>query len=139
MNLKQILTALGWSLGLVAVFSAILALFGVDLVVVESIAVTMIGASALFSALVEVGKWTGLVTDGTAGYWSVGLNLAGLAGIAIVLYFLPNFDFAAIDVQFQTLAQFIMLIVGYGVQIAGSKLAHRVTSGFGLKVISPVG
>ena len=126
-NLESILKALAWPLGLIAVFSAVLALFGVDLNMVLAIAVTMIGAQALISLLVDVGKWTGLVQDGTAGVWSAALNLLGLAGIAIALYLNPAFDFSALDAQFQTFAQFAVLVFGYIVQIAGTKRVHLLT------------
>lgn len=137
LNLESILKELAWPLGLIAVFSAVLALFGVELNMVLAIAVTMIGAQALISLLVDVGKWTGLVQDGTAGVWSAALNLLGLAGIAIGLYLNPAFDFGALDVQFQTLAQFGVLFFGYIVQIAGSKRVHQlIVRGLGVTALS---
>ena len=138
LNLENILKALAWPLGLIAVFSAVLALFGVNLNMVLATAITMIGAQALISLLVDVGKWTGLVQDGTAGVWSAAFHLLGLGGIAAGLYFNPAFDFPALDVQLQTIYQFLMLIFGYIiVQVAGSKRFHQATvNGLGLRVFS---
>jgi hypothetical protein len=136
LNLESILKALAWPLGLIAVFSAVLAVFGVDLNMVLAIAVTMVGAQALISLLIDVGKWTGLVQGSTAGIWSAVLNLLGLAGIAIALYLNPNFDFSALDAQFKVFVQFAVLFFGYIVQIAGSKRVHELTvKGLGITYV----
>jgi hypothetical protein len=137
LNLEDILKSLAWPLGLIAVFSAVLALFGVSLPLVLAIAVTMVGAQALISLLVDVLKWSGVVDDGTAGKWSAAFNLIGLIGIAVGLYLNPAFDFKALDAQFQTLAQFAVLIFAYVVQIAGSKRVHQLTTkGLGVTALS---
>jgi hypothetical protein len=128
LNLEDILKSLAWPLGLIAVFSAVLALFGVSLDLVLAIAVTMVGAQALISLLVDVLKWSGVVDDGTAGKWSAAFNLLGLVGIAVGLYLNPNFDFNALDAQFQILARFAVLVFGYVIQIAGSKRVHQLTA-----------
>lgn len=127
LNLNEILKALAWPLGLIAVFAAVLALFGVSLDMVQAIAITMVGAQMLISLTIDVLKWAGAVDDGTSGVWSAVLNLIGLAGIAVALYLSPTFDFPALDAQFQTFAQFGVLIFGYIVQIAGSKRVHQLT------------
>jgi hypothetical protein len=133
LSLEEILKSLGWTVLLIGVFSAVLAVFGVDLNVVLAIAATMFGVEALISVLIDIGKWSGLVLPDTAGQWSAALNLVGIAGIAVTLYISPTFDFAAIDAQFQTLAGFVALIFGYVVQISTSKLTHQLTAkGLGL-------
>lgn len=137
LNLENILKSLAWPLGLIAVFSAVLALFGVSMDLVLAIAATMVGAQALISLLVDVLKWSGVVDDGTAGKWSAAFNLLGLVGIAVGLYLNPNFDFKALDAQFQTLAQFAVLVFAYVVQIAGSKRVHQLTvKGLGVTALS---
>ena len=137
-NLESLLKALGWPLGLTSVFAAVLVLFGVELNIVLVIAGSMLGAQALIGLLVDVLKWTGVVQDGTAGVWSAAFHLLGLGGIAAGLYFNPAFDFPALDVQLQTIYQFLMLIFGYIiVQVAGSKRFHQATvNGLGLRVFS---
>ena len=137
-NLETILKALGWPLGLTAVFAAVLALFGVELSLVLSIAGIMLGGQALISLLVDVLKWAGVVNDGTAGKWSAGFHLFGLAAIAYGLYVNPAFDFPALDMQLQVIYQFLSLVFGYIiVQVAGSKRFHQaIVSGLGLRVFS---
>jgi hypothetical protein len=137
LNLESILKALAWPLGLIAVFAAVLALFGVELNMVLTIALTMVGAQALISLLVDVLKWSGVVNDGTAGKWSAAFNLLGLLGIAIGLYVNPAFDFSQVDAQFMVLAQFLTLIFGYIIQVAGSKRVHQLTvQGLGVTGLS---
>jgi hypothetical protein len=136
-NLENALVALGWNLGLIAVFSAVLSLFGVDLEVVLAIAGAMIGLQLLIGLGVDVLKWAGVIKDGTAGKWSAALNLLGLAFIAVTLAVNPLFDFAALDAQLVDIAKFLTLIFGYIVQIAGTKRVHQFNAyGLGVKVFS---
>lgn len=134
MNIEKLLKTLGLNLGLIAVFSAVLALFGVSLDVVLSIAGSMVGVELLISLAVNVLKWAGVVSDGTAGKWSAALNLGGLAIIAVTLGVNPAFDFAKLDAQLVDIAKFLSLIFGYIVQVAGTKYFHQsVTYGLGVK------
>lgn len=136
-NLETILKTLGWPLGLTAVFASVLLLFGVELALVLSIASIMLGGQALISLLVDVLKWAGVVNDGTAGKWSAGFHLLGLAAIAYGLYVNPVFDFPGLDAQLQIVAQFLALAFGFMVQVAGSKRVHQLTvNGLGLRVFS---
>lgn len=125
--LEPTLKTLGWNLGLIAVFSTVLALFGVDLDLVLIIAESMAGLQALNALGINVLKWAGVVSDGTAGYWSAVLNLFGLGFIATTLGVNPAFDFAKLDAQFVDIAKFLSLIFGYVVQIAGTKFFHKFT------------
>lgn len=134
MNIEKLLKTLGLNLGLIAVFSAVLALFGVSLDVVLSIAGSMVGVELLISLAINVLKWAGVVSDGTAGKWSAVLNLGGLAIIAVTLGVNPAFDFAKLDAQLVDVAKFLSLIFGYVVQVAGTKYFHQfVTYGLGVK------
>lgn len=136
-NLNEILKALGWSLGLVAVFASVLSLFGVLLDQVVAIAGAMVGAQMLISLVIDVLKWAGAVSDGNAGKWSAGLNLFGLGGIAFALGLYPSFDFPKLDAQFVVIAQFASMIFGYIVQVAGTKRAHQfVVRGLGVRMFS---
>lgn len=132
-DLENALKSLGWPLGLVAVFSSVLLLFGVQLDLVLTIAGSMLGAQALISLLIDVLKYVGVISDGNAGKWSAGLNLVGLAGIAVALGLYPTFDFPKLDASLVIIAQFGSLIFGYIVQIAGTKHMHKfVTHGLGV-------
>lgn len=133
-DLSKILTTLGWSLGLIAVFSTVLSLFGVSLDVVLTIAGSMVGLQLLIAFGIDVLKWAGAVTDGTSGVWSAALNLVGVGGIALVLILKPTFDFPAFDAQLVIIVKFLVLAFGFIVQVTNTKLIHTaVTRGFGVK------
>lgn len=136
-NLESVLKGLGLPVGLVAVFSAVLALFNLDLGVILVIAGSMIGLQALFSLLVNVLKWAGVVADNTAGMWSAAFNLLGLAGIAVVFGLNPAFDFATVDSQILDVVKVVGLVFGYIVQVAGTKGLHQfLVKGLGLRFFS---
>lgn len=136
-DIKQLFTTLGLNLGLIVVFSAVLNMFGVQLEVVVAIAEGMIGLQLLISLCINVLKWAGVITDGAAGRWSAGFNLAGLAVIAVTLATNPAFDFVNLDAQLVDIARFGALIFGYIVQVAGTKYVHQaVTYGLGVKAFS---
>lgn len=132
-DLEKTLKTLGWPLGLTAVFSSVLLLFGVQLDTVLTIAGSMLGAQALITLLIDVLKFVGAIKDDAAGIWSAVLNLIGLAGIAVALGLNPSFDFPKLDAQFVIIAQFGSLIFGYIVQIAGTMHIHKFfTRGLGI-------
>lgn len=136
-DLKKLLSALGLNVGLITVFAAVLGLFGIDLNLILSIAGSMVGMQLLISLCVNVLKWSGVVKDDTAGYWSAGLNLAGLGVIAVTIGVNPAFDFTGLDAQLVTIANFGVLIFGYIVQVAGTKYMHQaVAYGLGVKKFS---
>ena len=137
LNLEDILKTLGWPLGLVLVFSSVMALFGVELNVVLGIAGAMVGAQALISLLIDVLKWAGTINDGDAGKWSAGFNLLGIVGIAVALGLYPDFDFPKLDSQLMIVAQFLSLIFAYIVQLVSTKRIHQfMVNGLGLQVFS---
>ncbi len=136
-DLENALKTLGWPLGLTAVFSSVLLLFGVQLDVVLTIAGSMLGAQALISLLIDVLKYVGVIGDGNAGKWSAGLNLLGLAGIAVALGLNPAFNFPKLDAQLVIIAQFGTLLFGYVVQMAGTYNVHKfVTRELGVQRFS---
>lgn len=137
LDLEKLLSTLGLNVGLIAVFAAVLGLFGIKLDLLLTIAGSMVGLQLLISLCVNVLKWAGVITDGTAGKWSAAFNLGGLAAIAVTIGLNPAFDFTALDVQLVTIANFGALIFGYIVQIAGTKWMHQaVTYGLGVRQFS---
>ena len=141
-DLAQILKALGWPLGLVAILSAVLALFGVSLDQVLAVAITLVGLWALLSVLINVLKVTGVVDDGTAGKWSAVFNLIALGVIAYILGVNPAFDFVALDARLQVIAQFGTLVLTYLINVMGTRAANQVqVKGMGIKTstFAPVG
>lgn len=136
-DLEKLFSTLGLNIGLIAVFATVLALFGVSFDVVLTIAYGMVGLQLLISLCINVLKWAGVITDGTAGKWSAALNLVGLAVIAATLAVNPAFDFIKLDAQLVDIARFGALVFGYIVQIAGTKYVHQaVTYGLGVKTFS---
>lgn len=132
-DLEKTLKALGLPIGLTAVFSSILLLFGVQLDTVLTIAYSMFGAQALIALVIDVLKYISAISDGNAGKISAILNLLGLAGIAIALEINPSFDFPKLDGSLVIIAKFGSLLFSYIVQIAGTKHVHQLyTRGFGI-------
>ena len=139
-DIESALKTLGLPVGLVAVFAAVLSLFGVSLDVVSRIAASMVGLQLLIGLLIDVLKWAGVVTDGTAGRWSAALNLLGVAGVAVALGISPTFDFGTLDARFVVVAQFAGLLFAYVVQVAGTKSAHGLlVDGLGIRAFSHSG
>lgn len=137
MDLKKLFAELGLPLGLIAVFGAVLTMFGVSLDRVVEIAGGLVGIWLCVGLLIDVLKYTGVIVDDSAGRWSAAINLVVLAGIAFVLATDPEFDFTNIDAQFVTLAQFVALVFGYIVNVVGAKGAHGVLAkGLGIKSLS---
>ena len=133
-DLGKFLTTLGWNVGLVTVFGAVLSLFGVSLDQVLTIALSMVGFQLLISLCINVLKWAGVINDGTAGKWSAALNLVGVAVVAVTIGYNPAFDFAKLDAQLIDIARFGALVFTYIVQIAGTKYMHQtVTYGLGVR------
>lgn len=124
-DLEVLLKSLGLNVAWIAVFAAVLKLFGVDLDTVLGIAATMVGLQLLISLGINVLKWAGVVTSGTSGYWSAGLNFLGLGLIAYLLASNPAFDFVTLDAQFVDIARFLNLFFGFVVQVAGTKYWHQ--------------
>jgi len=127
-DLGNILKTLGLPVGLVVVFSAVLALFGVSLDTVLATAASLVGLWLVIGVVIDVLKLFGVVNDGTSGKWSAALNLVALAGIAVTLGLKPTFDFPAFDLQLITVAKFATLLLGYIAQMVGTKAVHTVTT-----------
>ena len=90
------------------------------------------GVGALISVVVNVGKAAGVVTDGTAGNWSLGLNVAALAVLAALRIFRPDLGPEAIGAADQvaaTLAQVVTLALGLFLQLRGAQFGHTTLRG----------
>ena len=136
-DLKVILKELGWPVGLIAVLSAVLLLFGVSLDNVRTVAGSLVGLWACVALIVNVLKTTGVVNPGTAGKWSALFNLAAIIGIAVLLAVNPAFNFPALDGQLQVIAQFGMLLLAYVTNIVGSKSVHNIlVRGVGIRAFT---
>jgi len=125
-DLGKLFQTLGLPAGLVAVLATILALFGLTLDQVLSVAGSMVGLWALLSLAINVLKVAGVVDPGTAGKWSAVFNLLAIGAVAYILGSNPAFDFAKFDTSLQIIAQFGALVLAYLVNVMGAKALHTV-------------
>ena len=132
-DLPQTLKELGLPVGLVALFAAILGLFGVSLDNILLIIEGLVGTFALIALLIDILKWAGVVNDGTAGKWSAAANLLVLITVTIIFKLYPQLDLGSIDAQIAEFAKVAGIVFAYIIQIIGSKGAHQAFTR-GLKI-----
>ncbi len=136
-DLKELLKQLSLPVGLVALFAAILGLFGVELDTVLLIVDGLVGTFALIALLINVLKWAGVINDGSAGKWSAGANLAVVVTVAVVFRLYPSFDFGSIDAQIGEFARVVAIVFAYIIQIVGSRAVHlAMTRGLNIRAFS---
>jgi hypothetical protein len=124
LDIETILKALGLPVGLLALFAAVLGLFGVSLDNILKIVEGLVGTFMLIALVINILKWGGVVTDGTAGVWSAVANLAVLLGVAIIFKLYPQFDFNSVDAQIAEFAKIGGLVFAYIIQFVGSRQTH---------------
>lgn len=95
----------------------------------------LVGVAACIAALINVFKTFGLVKDGDAGRWSAALNLAALAGLVALRVFAPSVAVEQLDAQAGIIAQILLIVLGYVVQLAGSESFHALLSRMRLPLI----
>jgi hypothetical protein len=93
------------------------------------------GIAALLAALVNVGKWFGLVADGDAGKVFAMLNLIALSVLVALRIFAPAVLIADIDAQAAVLAQIVAVVLGYVVQLRVGMATHESLSRLRVPVI----
>jgi hypothetical protein len=123
-DLAETLKLLGLPISLVALFAAVLGLFGVSL---DNILLTvegLTGTFALIALVVNVLKWAGVVKDGTAGKWSAVGNLVVLVAVTIVFKLYPAFNFGSVDTHIAEFVKVAGIVFAYIIQIVGSKHVH---------------
>lgn len=135
-DLKKIFETLGLPLGLVAVIVALLAWIGLTPDELVAVAVTLVGLQLLLSFVIDVGKYIGLVDDGTAGKWSAVFNLLTLIAVAVWLKFFPTIDIYAIDNQLNELAKLCIYVFAYITQIIGTKRVHQTAVKLGVEAFT---
>ena len=86
----------------------------------------LVGWPALVALVVDVLKYFGVVTDGNAGKWSLGFNLAGFVIVGLLMGFFPQVDIPgwdAILLNYVTIAAYIVMLL---LQMGGTKIAHAL-------------
>ena len=85
---------------------------------------SLAGVGAFISCLVNIGKTVGLVKDGQAQTYVVGLNLLGLVVLFVIGIVKPDANIQGLDAQAGTLASLLMVVFGFVWQLISSKLTH---------------
>ncbi len=137
LDIGTMLKELGLPVALLALFAAVLGLFGVSLDVILAIVESLAGTFTLIALGINVLKWCGVVSNGTSGKWSAVANLLVLLAVAIVFRLYPQFDFNGVDMQIGEFAKVGGLVFAYIVQVVGSKQVHiGLTRGLNIKAFS---
>jgi len=89
----------------------------------------LVGVAALITAIVNIGKIAGIVKDGTAQTWSAALNIFGLITLFALNIFRPDIDVLALDSNAGQLANVLVVVSAYAVEIGASKLVHNLIKG----------
>jgi hypothetical protein len=132
-DLGETLKQLGLPISLVALFAAVLGLFGVSLDNILLIVEGLTGTFALVALLINILKWAGVVNDGAAGKWSAAVNLIVLVAVTVVFKLYPLFNFGSIDAQIAEFVKVAGIVFAYIIQIVGSRHVHFAMV-YGLKV-----
>ena len=85
--------------------------------------VLLTGVAAFVPALINFGKFIGLVKDGTSDQWSAGLNLVGFVLFGGAKIF--GLDVSHYDAILGSVAPIILAILGLFLQFGVSGVIHR--------------
>lgn len=82
---------------------------------------SLIGTAALVTVLVQIGKLVGFISDGTSSIWAAWLNLGCFIVLVLLGIFRPDLTLDFLDGYAGRIAQVLIYILGFIVQIMGSK------------------
>jgi hypothetical protein len=85
---------------------------------------SLVGVSQLNTVLVQIGKLIGLVKDTTAAAWAAGLNIAFFGVLVYFGVFQPWVMVNVLDGYAAQLAEIALFVLGFVIQITGSKRAY---------------
>ena len=74
---------------------------------------SLAGIAAFITCLINIGKTVGLVKDGQASDYSLGLNLLGMVILFLVGVAKPDVNIQGLDSQAGIIASVLMLVFGY--------------------------
>jgi uncharacterized membrane protein len=94
-----------------------------------TIVLGMAGFGALVSAIVNLLKGAGVVTDGTSQTWVTGLNLVGVVALFVAQTVGVQLDMTALDANLGTVATILVSVGQLVVAMGGSKLFYSVSRG----------
>lgn len=87
----------------------------------------LVGLPALWSIIIDLLKFAGVVKDGNAGRWSAAFSILSIVGVLVVVNFFPSLDVAGIDKLLLEIAQFAGIILTLLTQIFVAKGTHAIT------------
>lgn len=82
------------------------------------------GFAAFATVLISVGKKFGIVADGTAGKWNLGLNVVGFA--LFVLAHIVNFDIAGVDTLLGQVSNVLVALLAIIGQLGITKGSYAI-------------
>jgi len=94
------------------------------------------GTSQLNAAIVSLLKHIpGLVRDGTSSQWTAGLNLVFFVGLVAFGVFRPDVTLDVLDGYAGQIAQIAVFVLGFVVQMTGSKPAYEQLKAAGIPLV----
>jgi hypothetical protein len=96
---------------------------------------SLAGIGAVIAAVVNFGKTLGWIKDSVAGRWFAGLNLVAIFGLIYLKIFQPQIAIEYVDAQAAVLAQILVIVLGYIVQLVSGQTAHNTFANLRIPVI----
>lgn len=93
------------------------------------------GVAALIAALVNVGKYVGVIADKSAPKAGLVLSVIGFVALVALKLFAPHVDIAALDGWAAKAADVLMYILGLFAMLGLPAQAHRIFKAAGLPVL----
>jgi hypothetical protein len=88
----------------------------------------LVGLPALWSVIIDLLKFAGVVTEGNAGKWSAAFSILSIIGVLVAVNFFPQLNIGGIDKLLFEIAQFAGIILALLAQIFVAKGTHALTS-----------
>ena len=85
---------------------------------------SLAGVGSFIAVLINIGKTVGLVKEGQAQAYSLGMNLAGLMILFVVGIVKPDVNIQGMDAQMGAVGSVLMIIFSFAWQLYSSKFAH---------------
>ena len=86
---------------------------------------SLAGVSKLVAVIVQLGKLAKIVKDNTADQWAAGLNLLAFGALVYFGVFQPQLALSVLDGWAAQIAEVALFVLGFLVQITGSKPAYE--------------
>lgn len=90
---------------------------------------SLAGVAALIGVVINVFKSLGIVKDGSAKTWSAALNMIGLAVLLLLRVYQPELDIGVWDQHAGQIANVLLVVFGYILQLLSSKVTHIAVTG----------